>query len=55
MLVRKQLAHFNDALQGKTVSETPKKKGPFPFTQIISFQSTIILATLNLSVHMQAS
>jgi hypothetical protein len=32
MLVRKQLAHFNDALQGKTVSETsetPKKKGSF--------------------------
>jgi hypothetical protein len=41
MLVQKQLAHFNDAMHGKSAvqqaSEAPKKKGAFPFTQTIIF------------------
>ena len=55
-LVQKQLAYFNNAMQGKTASEAPKKKGAqLPFTQVIFFLVTIILAALNFSVHMQAS
>jgi hypothetical protein len=37
-LVQKQLAYFNIAMQGKTASEAPKKKGAqLPFTQVIFF------------------
>jgi hypothetical protein len=55
MLVQKQLAHFNDEIQGKTAlqkaSEAPKKKGALPFTQITNFKSTIILAALTFCPH----